>query len=373
MLNVASVGLGWWSDELAKAVQGKTDKVRIVGGTARTPAKRAAFAQRFGAHPYNSYEAVLRDPEIEGVILTTPHSLHAEHVIAAAKAGKHVFIEKPFALTAASAARAAEACAKAGVVLAVGHNRRFAPAAVELKRMVDSGSFGTILHAEANFSAPSALSYTPERWRASRIESPAGGLAGLGIHMIDALIWLLGPVTRLVCQARRRAVKVDIDDTTSALLQFEAGYTGYLGTQCAAPFTSYLRVLGTDANAEARADFTQLEMQHPGGNPQPVSLPAIDTLRAELEAFSEACAGSRPFPVRAEEAIHGVAVMEAMARSAARGGAWLDVMPAKVKRSLSKSKGSRRNAVGASRPRPSGARQSAQRTSSRTSRKGRSG
>src|SRR5262249_57703722 len=103
MLNVASVGLGWWSDELAKAVQGKTDKVRIVGGTARTPAKRAAFAQRFGAHPYNSYEAVLRDPEIEGVILTTPHSLHAEHVIAAAKAGKHVFIETPFSLTAASA------------------------------------------------------------------------------------------------------------------------------------------------------------------------------------------------------------------------------------------------------------------------------
>src|ERR1039458_4342188 len=112
MLKVASVGLGWWSDELAKAVHGKTGKLRIVGGAARTPAKRVAFAQRFGVRPYDSYEAVLRDPEIEGVILTTPHSLHAEHVIAAAKAGKHVFVEKPFTLTAASAAKAAEACAK---------------------------------------------------------------------------------------------------------------------------------------------------------------------------------------------------------------------------------------------------------------------
>lgn len=372
MMKVASVGLGWWSDELAKAVHGKTDKVCIVGGAARTPAKRAAFAERFGARPYDSYEAVLRDPEIDGVILTTPHSLHAEHVVDAAKAGKHVFVEKPFTLTPASAARAAEACAKAGVVLAVGHNRRFAPAAVELKRMVDSGEFGTILHAEANFSAPSALSYTPERWRASRIESPAGGLAGLGIHMIDALVWLLGPVRRLVCQARRRAVKVDIDDTTSALLQFEAGYTGYLGTQCAAPFTAYLRVLGTEANAEARADFTLLEVHRAGGNPHQVSLPAIETLRAELEAFAEACAGGRPFPVRPEEAIHGVAVMEAMARSAARSSAWLDVVPAKRKRPPTKSKASRKSAVSASRPRP-GARQSAQRVSMRTRRRRRSG
>jgi predicted dehydrogenase len=198
MLKVACVGLGWWSDELAKAVHGKTDKLRIVGGAARTPAKRAAFVERLGVRPYDTYEAVLGDSEIERVILTTPHSLHADHVVAAAKAGKHVFVEKPFALTAASAATAAEVCRRAGVVLAVGHNRRFAPAAVELKRLVDAGILGTILHAEANFSAPSALNYTPERWRARRVESPAGGLAGLGIHIIDALIWLLGPMDRTI-------------------------------------------------------------------------------------------------------------------------------------------------------------------------------
>jgi predicted dehydrogenase len=343
--------LGWWSDELAKAIHGRTGKLRIVGGAARTAAKRTAFAERFGARPYDSYEVALRDPAIEGVILTTPHSLHAEHIIAAAKAGKHVFVEKPFALTAASAAKAAEACAKAGVVLAVGHNRRFAPAAIELKRLVDAGTFGTILHAEANFSAPSALAYTPDRWRASRIESPAGGLAGLGIHMIDALIWLLGPIARVVCQAKRRAVKVDIDDTTSALIEFERGYTGYLGSQCAAPYTVYLRALGTGANAEARGDFTQLEVQRAGGKPEPVPLPTIDTLRAELEAFADACAGGTPYPVGIDDAVHGVAVMEAMACSAARGGAWLDIGPDKRKRPRSGPVATRRQAVGKLRPR----------------------
>ena len=132
--------------------------------------------------------------------------------------------------------------------------------------------------------------------------------------MIDALIWLLGPMVRVLCQAKRRAVKVDIDDTTSALIQFEFGSTGYLGTQCAAPLTATLRVLGTGANAEARGDFTQLELQRAGGSAEKVSLPTIDTLRAELEAFADACAGGPRYPVRIEDAIHGVTVMEAMGR-----------------------------------------------------------
>jgi predicted dehydrogenase len=143
--------------------------------------------------------------------------------------------------------------------------------------------------------------------------------------MIDALIWLLGPMDRTICQARRLAVTVDIDDTTSALIEFKAGYTGYLGTMCAAPYVVHLRVPGTGAIAEASGDFTQLEVQRAGGKPEPVPLPSIDTLRAELEAFADACTGGPAYPVRIEEAIHGIAVMETMARSAALSGAWLDI------------------------------------------------
>lgn len=96
---------------------------------------------------------------------------------------------------------------------------------------------------------------------------------------------------RTIFQAKRLAVTVDIDDTTSALIDFKAGYKGYLGTMCAAPYIVHLRVLGTGAIAEARGDFTQLEVQRAGGKPEPVPLPPIDTLRAELEAFADACTG----------------------------------------------------------------------------------
>src|SRR5262249_31902060 len=124
MLRAGSVGLGWWSDELAKAVQGKSKSIGIASCYSRTPEKRKAFAERFATGTHDSYEALLADPQIDAVLLTTPHSQHAQHVIQAAEARKHVFVEKPFTLTAASGRAAADACAKAGVVLAVGHNRR---------------------------------------------------------------------------------------------------------------------------------------------------------------------------------------------------------------------------------------------------------
>ena len=142
MLRAASVGLGWWSDELASSIQGKSNALRITACSSRSPEKRNAFARKFSAQPYETYEAVLADPAIDAVILTTPHSLHAAHVIQAAKAGKHVFVEKPFDVSAVAAKDAADACREAGVVLAVGHNRRFAPAALAIRKLVNEGGLG---------------------------------------------------------------------------------------------------------------------------------------------------------------------------------------------------------------------------------------
>lgn len=320
MLRAASIGLGWWSDELAGAIQDRSDLIRVVTCYSRSAAKRSAFAEKFATGEHASYEAVLSDPAVDAVILTTPHSQHAEHVERAAAAGKHVFVEKPFTLTAASARSAAEACARAKVVLAVGHNRRFSAAAIALKEMMDGGEFGTVLHAEAHFSAPGALAYTPDRWRANRTESPGGAIAALGIHMIDLVCWLLGPAERVAAQAKRRAVSVDIDDTTSALLDHASGATVYLGTLFACPYTSFLNIYGTKANAFAAIDGDRLEVQRAGEARAEVALEPVDTLRAELEEFAAACLSDGSFRVRPEEAVHAVAVMEAMVASAATGG-----------------------------------------------------
>ncbi len=324
MLQAASIGMGWWSDELADAVQGKSDAIRIAACYTRSVEKRAAFAEKYGAAAYDSYDAILADDGIDAVLLTTPHSTHAAQVVAAAAAGKHVFCEKPFTLTRESAQAAVEACARAGVVLAVGQNRRYHSATRALKSMAAEGRFGTILHAEANFSVPSALHYPPELWRANRRESPAGSVTALGIHMIDALVYILGPVDRVAAQAHRRAVPVDIDDATSVLLAFESGVSAYLGTLFACPYTSFLNVYGTACNAFAQIDGSRLTIQPAEGEARDEPLEARDTLRLELEEFAAACAGRATFTVSPEEAVHGIAVLEALVR-AAGCDAWVAV------------------------------------------------
>ena len=324
MLRAASIGMGWWSDELADAVQGKSDAIRIATCFTRSPEKRAAFAAKYGTQTHESYEAVLADDGIDAVILTTPHSTHAEQVIAAAAAGKHVFCEKPFTLTRASAEAAAEACAGAGVVLAIGQNRRWHSATQALKAMLEEGALGTILHAEANFSVPSALGYPPDLWRSNRIESPAGSVTGLGIHMIDALIHLLGPIARVAAQAYRRAVPVDIDDTTSVLFAFESGVSGYLGTLFACPHTSFINVYGSGGNAFAQIDLSRLTVQPADGAAREEPIEAQDTLRLELDEFAAAVAGAARFTVTPAEAVHGIAVMEALVAAAA-SGQWVQV------------------------------------------------
>ena len=324
MLRCASIGMGWWSDELADAVQGKSDAIRIATCFTRSPEKRAAFAAKYGTQTHESYEAVLADDGIDAVILTTPHSTHAEQVIAAAAAGKHVFCEKPFTLTRASAEAAAEACAGAGVVLAIGQNRRYHSATQALKAMLEEGALGTILHAEANFSVPSALGYPPDLWRSNRIESPAGSVTGLGIHMIDALIHLLGPIARVAAQAYRRAVPVDIDDTTSVLFAFESGVSGYLGTLFACPHTSYINIYGTGGNAFAQVDNSRLTVQPAEGAARDEPIEPQDTLRLELDEFAAAVAGAARFTVTPAEAVHGIAVMEALVAAAA-SGQWVQV------------------------------------------------
>ena len=319
-VRAASVGLGWWSDELAKSVEGSSDKIRIAACTSRSREKRDAFQARFGARPLESYEQVLADPDIEAVILTTPHSLHGEHVRQAAGAGKHVFVEKPFVLEAEDGVRAAEACRAAGVVLAVGHNRRFSPAAQWLKKLVRDGTLGTILHVEANFSAPGALSYTEDRWRANRKESPGGAIAGLGIHMIDLMCWLLGPVKQVNAQAIRRAVSVEMDDTTSALFKFETGPTGYLGTFFACPFRTFVTVYGTNGNAHIDPEANTGWLRPANGKVAHQEFEAVDTLRLELEEFAAACLSQGTYRVAAEEAVHNVAIMQAIVASAAAEG-----------------------------------------------------
>ncbi len=335
MINAAIVGLGWWGKTLVEAVQQDSSEIGFIAGTTRskTPEVQAfADAQKFALA--GSYEELLANPKVDAVILATPHSMHAQQVIAAAGAKKHVFCEKPFALTKESAERAVQAAQSAGVTLALGYNRRFHPEMTKLRSRIRAGELGTILHVEATMTFANALMLKPDAWRADRNEAPCGGLTPMGVHAIDGMIDLCGPVDQVFAQSFHRAVPVDADDTTSVLLRMKEGMSGYLGTMTATGPGFSFQVFGSKG-------WVRLEgMTHVAGAPseerrtrlfgvckfQPAKGPAekweaerLDVTRASLEAFARAVRGGDPYPITTDEMIHGVAVTEAIVRSAASG------------------------------------------------------
>src|SRR5882757_1114503 len=192
MLRVAICGAGNWGTRLIESVHEKSDKIRFVTAVTRDPPAKRALTDRFGLALTTSYADVLLDPNIDGVVLCTPHSQHAAEVIAAAKAGKHVFCEKPFTLTIEDAQAAIAACKAAGVTLHVGFNRRYAPAYIEMTRRIDAGDIGKVRHIEGQFSGPPSYQTEPGNWRANQVESPAGSMAARGVHVIDSMVHLAG-------------------------------------------------------------------------------------------------------------------------------------------------------------------------------------
>jgi predicted dehydrogenase len=321
MLNCPIVGMGRWGQTLVNSVHGRNESgLRFVAGCTGRPERAAEWAAQKGIPILPDYEAVLAHPEVQAVVLATPHGQHAEQVIAAAARGKHVFVEKPFTLSKASAEAAVAACREARVVMALGHNRRFLPAVAEMKAMLADGRIGRLLHVEGQFSGPGALAYKPGMWRADRDESPLGGMGGMGIHMVDMIIHLAGCFqdVRVLSKA---LVSETIDDTTAMLANLESGATVTFATLSLAPRFWRVALFGNKGYAVLQG-HEHLTYCAVDGAPQTREFPATDIERAELEAFARAVAGGPAYPLPAEEAIHGVAVFETMIHAAISGSAY---------------------------------------------------
>jgi predicted dehydrogenase len=335
MINAAIVGLGWWGKTLVEAVQQESQEIRFVAGTTRTVTPEVeAFAGAQHLALAESYEALLANAQVDAVVLATPHSMHASQVIAAAAAKKHVFCEKPFALTKPDAEAAVQAARSAGVTLGLGYNRRFHPEMTKLREQIRSGDLGTILHVEATMTFPNALALQPTAWRAHRDETPCGGLTPMGVHAVDGMIDLCGAIDHVFCQSFRRVVAIDADDTTAMLFRMKDGMSGYLGTMTATGPGFSFQVFGSKgwvrlegmthvagASSEERRTrlFGTCKFQPAKGAAQVWEAARLDVTRAALEAFARAASGGPAFPIPVDEMIHGVAVTEAIVRSAASG------------------------------------------------------
>lgn len=318
MLDAAIVGLGRWGQRIVQSVQGNSTRVRIRRGMVRHPAAADAFAKRHVFDLTNDFESILAARDIDAVLLATPHTLHAAQTIACAAAGKHVFCEKPFALTHADAARAVRACADAGRVLAVGHDKRFWPSMVALRELTESGTLGTLLHVEGHTSNENSANFAA--WRDSPAESPAGGMTGAGIHMLDALVSLAGPVAEVrALHAVQRAGR-DARDSISVLLAFSSGLSGTLASVRSTPFYWRAHVFGERGSAEVLGP-TSLVVRGPGGSVDRREFAAVDQVLAEVDAFADAVTDGKPYPVTTAQMLATTAAFEAIVKSAATGAA----------------------------------------------------
>ena len=318
-LGVAVVGLGWWGRTIVPLLKGHP-KIKVVCGVDVRPVELGSL------RILTSFEAALRDPAVKAVVLCTPHTQHTEQIIAAANAGKHVFCEKPLSLSRADVLRAVKACNDNEVALAVGHEKRCEPPVQELFRLAKAGELGTLLQIEANFSQDKFLSLTPDNWRMSEKEAPAGPMTATGIHLLDLSVGLLGPAQQVYARVRQLGSRLVNGDTLGILVTHKSGANSLISALLATPFDGRFAVYGNKGWAEVR------DKAHPespqgwtltrsmrGKDRQMHDFPPAKAVLANLEAFADAAAKRAPYPVPQDQMIANVAALEAVFRSAASG------------------------------------------------------
>jgi predicted dehydrogenase len=324
MLNAAMIGLGWWGKELVRA-QRASSLMRFTHGVTLEPDAARDFAAEMKLTLGTCYENVLADASIDCVVLATPHTQHRAMIEAAAAAGKHVFCEKPFALAVEDAKAALAACRKAGVAVGVGHNRRLWPSIAKLKEIVAAPEFGTVMFAEGNYSHD-ILANTPlDNWRSAPQETKAGGMTGMGIHLLDGFSFLIGNMTRVSAVSTRRTLPFASGDTTQAMLTFQNGATGTIATSLKTPgFVWRLAVYGSEMWAESLSE-TKVMVCRRDGKPETFEVPQANHIGANLDSFAAAALGKGRFQIDDEGILHTVAALEAVFESAERNGEWRNI------------------------------------------------
>lgn len=326
MLRTAIVGLGSWGRILVTSVQGKSENIRFTAGCTRSPHKAEEFCRGQGIRLTGSFAEIAEDPAIDAVVLATPNSQHEEQIKRAARAGKHVFVEKPFTLNSAGARAAIHAATEAGVVVAVGFNRRFHPSICELRHRVKSGRLGIIGSIIAELTATAAFYRQNGSWRLSREEEPAGAMAGIGIHLVDGMIDIVGRIREVYCVAEHRAGPHG-DDTTSLLLKFENGVTGLAFCSAAAARNFRFAVYGSKGFAEVLKPTMETFRFIPAveglashlariPEPEVIETPGFNSIAGELTRFAQCIRNGQPYPIPFEDILHGVCVFEAAVESA---------------------------------------------------------
>jgi predicted dehydrogenase len=318
-VKVACLGMGWWSDVLADAIV-RSGKLRIVACYTRSEQKRQAFAAKYGCRAAPSHEAILEDRDVEAIINTTPNNVHLETTRAAATAGKHVFLDKPIATTIAGARAITAACRKAGVVLALGYQRRRESHFRWVRRQIDDGVFGRLVNAESNISRDRLGKFEPGSWRYTAAGMPGGVMLQIGIHYADVLEYLMGPVKAVSGGFVQLVLPGENPDVASLILEHESGALSTLNACYASASEYYLmNIYGKEASAYYDLHQGLRFLKRGGERSNPVPCEKNDTIVEELEEFAAAVRGGAQPEMSGEQATASLAVLLAGIKSAREG------------------------------------------------------
>lgn len=337
-VKVGIVGLGRWAQVLARAAA-KSDKLQIVAGYSRSEDKRAAFQQETGIAAAPDLKTLLADPEIKGVILTVPNEQHLPVAQEVARAGKHIYTEKPIANTLEDGLRIEALQKEFGVQVIVGHSARLLVGTRMIKQAIDQGDLGRVSFIEANFSNERALELTPKTWRWYKDKAPGGPLSQLAIHQFDALHYLGGQITEVSSMASKLSpVGAEVDDQSMTLMRFADGKVGYVGSCWTSPGIYAIRVFGSKGLMHYELDFSTwdtpdvihetstlyIQRGKDGfGKREEIKLPPGDMFRDELEMFAQSCLTGKPCELTAHNGNVAVAVVYAALRSIERKGQYV--------------------------------------------------
>jgi predicted dehydrogenase len=339
MVRVALIGIGSWSGVIANAAK-RSQKIDLVTCFTRNPEKRREFSDTYECSQEKSFENVLERDDIDGILLTTPNAIHAEHAVLAAQHGKHVFVDKPIANTMTDGKKMVEACREAGVVLMVGHDMRRLAGNRKTKELIDRGAIGKPVMVEANFCHSLGFELTPEKWRWRGDDSgcPAGALMTMGVHHADTVNYFFGPVKSAFAYFSKLCIEADVDDVNTMIFQFESGMLGYLGCNYVSPKANWIHVYGTEANLSCTVSlpqvsfeeylniwpvvdrYTQLSLFEKGKDgPQDIPLTQGDPILEEIDEFGHCIqTGSRP-ETDGEGALTALALIRAAIESTQTG------------------------------------------------------
>lgn len=334
-VKVGIVGLGRWAKVLTRAAK-QSSSIQIVAGYSRSQEKRDAFAAEMGVPAVPDMQAMLSNPEIKGVVLTVPNEQHLPMAEMVAKAGKHVYTEKPISQTLEDGLKIEALQKQYGITVTVGHSARLMAGIRIIKEKIDAGELGRVAFMEANFSNERALELTPQTWRWYKDRAPGGPLSQLAIHQFDVLHMLGGDVQEVSSMASKLSpVGAEVDDQSMSLVRFKDGKLGYVGSCWTSPGIFAVRVFGAKGLMHYEIDFGTWDTPHllhknsvlyiqrgkdGWAKREDIKLPESDMFRAELEAFAGSCLSGKQNELTAHNGNVAVAMTNAALKSIDRKG-----------------------------------------------------